>query len=178
MLKIYLRDMNQDVVDAWKVAFEGYDNIEASCGDIFDIGAEAIVSPANSFGYMDGGIDLVYRNRFGMDVETRLKSAIDESFYGEMSVGMGIGLHIRDTAYRFMIAVPTMRVPSDVSTTLNAYHAFRAALIAAHELSLDSILCPGLCTLTGRMHPQRSALQMLEAYKNLAKYKRFTGTLV
>ena len=27
--------------------------------------ADAIVSPANSFGFMDGGIDMVYSKRFG-----------------------------------------------------------------------------------------------------------------
>ena len=35
--------------------------LQISCGDIFRGGpsADAIVSPANSFGFMDGGIDMV-----------------------------------------------------------------------------------------------------------------------
>ena len=42
-------------------------NTQISEGDIFEGGpeADAIVSPANSFGFMDGGIDMVYSRHFG-----------------------------------------------------------------------------------------------------------------
>ncbi len=60
-MKIILVDTNQAVVEAWRaVGLE-----EAHCGSIFDYPAVAIVSPANSFGFMDGGIDLAYSERFG-----------------------------------------------------------------------------------------------------------------
>jgi O-acetyl-ADP-ribose deacetylase (regulator of RNase III) len=42
------------------VYFKGVENVRISGGDIFELKADAIVSPANSFGYMDGGIGLVY----------------------------------------------------------------------------------------------------------------------
>lgn len=46
---------------AWETEFSPYANIKVSCGDIFTgaPAADSIVSPANSFGFMDGGIDLV-----------------------------------------------------------------------------------------------------------------------
>jgi hypothetical protein len=53
-IKIYLRDYDPSVVDAWKKVFAGYPNFTLSCGDIFGIQADAIISPANSFGFMDG----------------------------------------------------------------------------------------------------------------------------
>jgi hypothetical protein len=54
-----LRDIDKEVVQSWKRHFKGVENVNISSGDIFELKADAIVSPANSFGYMDGGIDLV-----------------------------------------------------------------------------------------------------------------------
>ena len=64
-VKFYLRDRDADVVRAWTKHFADTPQVEASQGDIFDVPADAIVSPANSFGFMDGGIDLAYSYRFG-----------------------------------------------------------------------------------------------------------------
>lgn len=82
-----LRDHNPDMSAAWETTFSPYSDlvkvvlffcfdyivtgyislkylfilIQISTGDIFNGGpaADAIVSPANSFGFMDGGIDMV-----------------------------------------------------------------------------------------------------------------------
>ena len=56
-----LIDRQKTLVDAWKNEFTGT-NFEISTGDIFSFkpvegpGLIALVSPANSFGWMDGGI--------------------------------------------------------------------------------------------------------------------------
>ena len=63
-----------------------------------------------------------------------------------------------------------MRVPMDISQTLNVYLAFRAALIAvlAHNAIADvpirSLLVPGLGTGIGEVAPDRAAVQMRLAY--------------
>jgi O-acetyl-ADP-ribose deacetylase (regulator of RNase III) len=63
-----------------------------------------------------------------------------------------------------------MRIPRDVSDTLNAYLAFRAALraVLAHNESdqprIDTVLCPGLGTAVGRMPVERCARQMRAAW--------------
>ena len=54
-LVLRLRDRNPALVEAWRRNFEGIERVEISQGDIFGVTADAIVSPANSFGYMDGG---------------------------------------------------------------------------------------------------------------------------
>jgi hypothetical protein len=51
-----LRDIDDELVQSWKNHFKGVENVSISCGDIFELKADAIVSPANSFGYMDGGM--------------------------------------------------------------------------------------------------------------------------
>ena len=55
-LKIHLRALDADLAAAWRDEFAGIPQVEVSIGDVFADGicADAIVSPANSFGYMDG----------------------------------------------------------------------------------------------------------------------------
>lgn len=63
-----LRDRNAALVEAWG-EFAAASEVEVSHGDIFDLSADAIVSPANSFGFMDGGIDLVHSQHFGWSLQ-------------------------------------------------------------------------------------------------------------
>jgi hypothetical protein len=56
------------LADAWHKAFQGVENVQIHQGSIFDVSADALVSPANSFGFMDGGIDAQYSQAFGWDL--------------------------------------------------------------------------------------------------------------
>jgi hypothetical protein len=59
-MELWLIDRNGELVEAWQKEFEGIDEVHTECGDILKIAENTIVSPANSYGYMDGGIDLEY----------------------------------------------------------------------------------------------------------------------
>jgi O-acetyl-ADP-ribose deacetylase (regulator of RNase III) len=165
-----LRDIDPEIVHAWTIHFRGLANVSISVGDIFELKADAIVSPANSFGYMDGGIDLVYVQRFGWELRDRLQSHLKEQHDGELPVGQATIVETLDTEIPYLISAPTMRVPTNVSTTLNAYLAFRAAIRAVkqhnveNEKPIRSVLCPSLCTAIGRMSPDLAARQMAAAY--------------
>jgi O-acetyl-ADP-ribose deacetylase (regulator of RNase III) len=74
-MKFLLRDRSSAVVEAWRAEFIEAPDVEVSGGDIFDLSADAIVSPANSFGFMDGGIDLVYSQHFGWGLQERLRES-------------------------------------------------------------------------------------------------------
>ena len=56
-LNLYLIDLNPDLVEEWKRSFSGLPNVHIDCRNILDVAQNAIVSPANSYGFMDGGID-------------------------------------------------------------------------------------------------------------------------
>jgi O-acetyl-ADP-ribose deacetylase (regulator of RNase III) len=169
---IHLRDRSAEVVAAWREAFAGVRNVEISEGDIFaGPMADAIVSPANSFGYMDGGIDGVFAQRFGPEMCERLRVLIRAAWDGELPVGCAAVVETGDRAIPYLVSAPTMRVPMNVSDTVNAYLAFRAALIAVREANrrrpgmIRSILCPGMCTFYGHMSPEKSARQMRFAHR-------------
>jgi O-acetyl-ADP-ribose deacetylase (regulator of RNase III) len=177
MLSILLRDINPHVVSAWQAAFAEEALVEISCGHIFDREADAVVSPANSFGYMDGGIDLVYSQLFGYQLERRLQSLLQEMHFGELPVGQALVLPTEHAAIPFLVSAPTMRVPSSITRSLNVYLAFRAALIAVLEHNaqsshpISSLLVPGLGTGVGEVPPERAARQMKAAYDAVMKGK-------
>jgi len=170
MLTVHLRDINTGVVKAWERAFKDVPGVSVSRGDIFAHGADAVVSPANSFGYMDGGIDLLYSKYFGWELETSLRVLLSDQHYGELPVGQAVLLATGHEAIPYLVSAPTMRVPMNISQTVNVYLAFRAALIAvlAHNAIADapirSLLVPGLGTGIGEVTPERAATQMWLAY--------------
>lgn len=172
-MKIYLRDRNQYLTECWKQVFGNDKDVHISCGDIFADGehmnVDAIVSPANSFGFMDGGIDFVYSEFFGWKMQDHLRTVLWQEHHGELLVGQAVVIDIRetnkDTPIPYLISAPTMRTPLDVSRTVNAYLAFVAALREANaHKNIDSILCPGLGTAIGKMPYANCAIQMHAAW--------------
>lgn len=190
----FFRDIMEKMVDAWTKLFKGHEErVKISSGDIFkDAPAvDALVSPANSFGFMDGGIDMVYTNLFGWQMQKRLQKVIREEYDGENIVGNAIIIPAYDEEpdetvigalkkhnynegqpIKYLISAPTMRVPKDVVETTNAYLAFRAVILSVQKHNrnpqnqpIRSVLCPGLGTAVGRMPVDRCAYQMLQAYE-------------
>jgi O-acetyl-ADP-ribose deacetylase (regulator of RNase III) len=162
-MNIYLRDINKKVFFALAEVFKET-GVEVSLGGIFDIPAEAIVSPANSFGYMDGGIDNLYRHHFGFWIEQELMQRIAFLPDKHLPVGEAVITRTKNERHPFMISAPTMYLPQRVETTRNAELAFGAALKIAKQHNMKSIISPGLCTLTGAMEPEVAAEQMYQAW--------------
>ena len=76
-------------------------------------------SPANSFGFMNGGIDAVYARRFGVRLVSRVRDQILEHHGGKLLVGDAEVIETADSDIPFLICAPTMRVPMLVSDTVN-----------------------------------------------------------
>jgi hypothetical protein len=59
-LQLALVDIAAPVADALSAAVTaaGLNDVEVVCGSLFDVDADAVVSPGNSLGFMDGGVDL------------------------------------------------------------------------------------------------------------------------
>jgi len=172
-IQIFLRDRNKDLAKAWSAEFDGCQNVYVSCGNIFDITADAIISPANSFGFMDGGIDLIYSEYFGWELQKTLQNKIRNDFSGELPVGNAVIIKTRNNKIKYLISCPTMRVPENISNTINAYLAFRAGLIEINSFNsknirkITSVLCPGLGTSTGKISYNNCARQMRVAYDSV-----------
>lgn len=131
--------------------------------EVADSEFDAVVSPANSYGVMDGGIDLAYRKRYGLQLQRRVQATLrSEGHRGEQPVGTAIVVPLSGYVEApYLIHAPTMRVPQDVSRTSNVYNATRAILRAADAVTgIETVYCPGLGTGTGKVSPRSCALQM------------------
>jgi O-acetyl-ADP-ribose deacetylase (regulator of RNase III) len=175
-MKTYLCARDDELFKAWKMYCGHHEFVIPTQQDIMSVDAEAIVSPANSFGFMTGGIDLLYKNYFGQSVEDDLKYKIAKEFDNELLVGQATSIKLSDalgtTKHRYLIVAPTMRVPENVSHTINAFLAAKAAIIEAMKLGLSSIVFPGLGTGTGCMLPEDCAKQMNAAINYIFVDKR------
>ncbi len=165
-MQILLKDLNPVLVAEWAQVFEGIPEITALEDDYLSEPADAVVSPANSFGVMDGGLDLLLRNTLP-GIQERVQSMITAEYHGEMPVGCAEVIATGNEKWPFLVCAPTMRVPENVGRSTNAYLAFRAILVAVHKFNvtasnsrINSVVVPGLATGVGRMTERRCALQM------------------
>ena len=177
--KIILADLSIDLVHAWAKAFPAHDGLELHKGDFFARSADAMVSPANSFGFMDGGLDAAICTVLGEGAQRRVQKSILDRYHGELPVGAAIVVATGHERWPYLVVAPTMRIPERVADTLNAYLAFRAALLAvsehndAHPASrIRTLLVPGLATGVGGMAAARCAEQMRIAYDEISQPAR------
>lgn len=127
---------------------------------------DCLVAAGNSFGLMDGGVDLAIRDHYP-GVEAAVQRAILDQHHGELNVGDAVVVPAPDGSPLIAYA-PTMRVPEDIRGTDNVYRAMRAWLVAVHrdlEAPPQAVACPGLGTGYGRMDPAEAARQMLLAWR-------------
>jgi O-acetyl-ADP-ribose deacetylase (regulator of RNase III) len=110
-MKLVLSAIDKELQDAWQSACGDLDFVEVRRGSILESGCDAVVSPANSFGFMDGGIDMVYSRHFGWHVQERLQARIRDLHHGELLVGSAEIVETDDVSIPYLIAAPTMRVP-------------------------------------------------------------------
>ncbi len=187
-MKITLVAKEAGLAYAFHQAVKGLDDVTVFEGSIFDVEADAYVSPANSFGFMDGGIDAWYTWRFGASVQDNVRMAILKHWQGELPVGAAEIASTADDEVPFMIAAPTMRVPKVLgSDSINSYLAMRAAIMCvrsgrfkdgpfegqAISDHVKSIVVPGLGTGVGKVPFSMAAFQMCEAIRLHATGRHF-----
>lgn len=166
-MKVKLIDINPKMLHAWSEYFSGMDNVEIIGGDFFSRKSDAVVSPANSFGFMDGGLDMRISDKLGWHVQGRLQKMIHDSPNRELLVGQALVVDTDNVDFPYCISAPTMRVPMILGNeTINPYLACKAALnIALEHPNINSITFSGLGTSVGRVPFQLAAFQMYIAYK-------------
>lgn len=133
-MKIILTAVEESLADAFDREFQTLEDVSVFRGSIFDVDADAYVSPANSFGFMDGGIDSWYCWRFGNQIQDSIRMAILRHWHGELPVGAAEIVQTGDDEVPFLIAAPTMRVPQILGPgSINPYLAMRAVIMLLRE---------------------------------------------
>lgn len=172
--KITFISIYEQDIETYKTILGDYPNFCFVCGDVVEeittAKYDTIVSPANSFGFMESGIDSYYLRFFGNDLQIAVQNVIKQKYHGELPVGRGMLLKLKNSKQnpKYFMVAPTMRSQNDVSNTINAYLSFKAILEVVEKTQLiTSILVPCLATGIGRMNAKKSAKQIkmaMDAY--------------
>lgn len=172
-LKLILVDPLATVCEAWTKEFKPHKQVQIIHGTFQQVEKyDCLVSPANSFGLMDGGVDLAITQYFGLQLMQRVQETILEKFAGEQPVGTAFLVNTGHSAHPFLVHTPTMRVPQQISGTDNVYRAMLAMLVAvkrhnqSNQSPIKTIVCPGMGTGTGMLEPTMAAKQMELAFRN------------
>lgn len=170
-------DTNPEVANAYARASKGYrDLISVRIGNILDQQGDALVSPANSKGNMDGGIDQVYAEYLGNGVPGRVRRFIEQDYQGSLPVGKAVVVPTYHERFPYLVVAPTMEQPGhpiqDEHNIADAAYALFSA-VNQHNANpkvdpITTLLSPGLGTGYGNLPPETAAIQtMIGFYRAL-----------
>lgn len=165
-MNLHLVDINSDLTEAWEKSFRNFPEVEILCCDILSVARNTIVSPANSYGFMDGGIDRLYTELFGLQPQTEIQEHISQRADGFLPVGDAVLVRTGHPEIPYMISAPTMQSPGAIPSS-NCFFAMAAILntVERNREHVDHVYCPGLGTATGRLDPEIAATEMANAYQ-------------
>lgn len=184
--KLVLAAINQDLFDAFKKHFAKHPEVEVVFNRFESVDFDCVVSAANSFGLMDGGVDQCITDLFGVQMMKRVQQEVLRQHYGEQPVGTSMIVRgnehfVIGQKNKYVAHTPTMRIPADVHHTRNPYMAMKAMLIAVEQhnkkvelnfgsgqdTKIETVVCPGLGTNAGRVPAEDVAKQMVLAYQHV-----------
>jgi len=173
-MKLILCDRNANLCSHWRQWFGGVPDVSIVQGDFFAQYADAAVSPANSFGFMDGGIDQAFLDHWGYDLQDRIQDWIKEN--GEILVGQAITVPVLKKewcAVARVISAPTMRTPRRIVDADAVRLSTRAALREATRIGATSILMTGMGAGAGAVPAHICAEQMRKGWGDVFEPKPF-----
>jgi O-acetyl-ADP-ribose deacetylase (regulator of RNase III) len=180
-MKLILTAVDESLAEAWTNFCGDLDFVTVHHGSILDVDCDAVVSPANSYGFMDGGIDGLYMWHFGNEIQMRVRHQIFDHHHGEIIVGQADVVATENVRIPYLIFAPTMRVPMNLNETVNPYLAARAIFLlvmhgsfrsgkhAGQKISehVETIAFPGLGTGTGKVNFNTCAYQVRSAIDDI-----------
>lgn len=205
--KLILVDLQQKLVSAWQeemskelreqssgtisvTTYQGYIQNYLQANDV-----DCMVSPANSFGLMDGGLDLAISNFYGgvAKLVPVVRNTLIDECCGQQNVGSCLLVDVKELAQsaqqarkvpRYIAHVPTMRVPKLLNSEDDIVYRCTWALLTTvrkHNMQvarndhqggherINSVLCSGFGTGAGHFPAHECARQMVLAVKHFAE---------
>lgn len=177
--KLILSAISEDLFEAFKKHFAQFPQVEVVFKPFEQTEFDCVVSAANSFGLMDGGVDQCITDYFGVQMMNRVQAAVLKEYYGEQPIGTSMVVRgNKDVEYgvknKYVAHTPTMRIPMNINGTSYVYSAMKAMLIAVEkhnqnyyqnggnsdETEIETVVCPGLGTNAGRVPAEEAAKMM------------------
>jgi O-acetyl-ADP-ribose deacetylase (regulator of RNase III) len=169
---------------AFQEYFRDFPDVEIFNGYFQEVSEfDCMVSAANSFGLMDGGVDLGIIEFFGQELMYRVQQRIIDEYLGEQPVGTSMIVETNHPQHPFIAHTPTMRIPMQIALTDHVYLAMWSMLLAIRKHNqagakpIKIVVCPGLGTGTGKVPALEAARQMALAYQNFLNPPEKTETI-
>ena len=128
-------------------------------GSITTLEVDAIVNPANSFGFMGGGVAGVIKKVGGRVIEDE---AIQQA---PIQVGEAVVTCSGDLVCNRVIHAPTMHNPGEATDSHKVMCAVKAALELADDSGFKSLAMPGMGTGVGGLDKSEAARVMVKTIK-------------
>jgi O-acetyl-ADP-ribose deacetylase len=128
--------------------------------DIGQLQVDAIINPANSYGFMGGGIAGAIKQFGGQEIEMEVIA------HAPIPIGHAVLTTAGNLRAKHIIHSPTMEQPAAVTDLATIKEATKAALDCAEENNFKKIAIPGMGTGVGRVPKEKAALAILEVILN------------
>lgn len=142
-----------------------------------DLQYDVLISPANAYGDLKGGVDMIYFQLLGKyALQDKVKDAIKTQAFGEIHLGdyLIVPLDIVEAKPKLLVLCPTMTVPTELpQNSRNPYLFMRAVMKAIRKIQAlipdkkIKILCPIPCVGVGNMDPRLVAKQIAIAVESM-----------
>ena len=161
-MKVIIADHNKYVIQAlkdYRPTFEWHKGTPLA----FDI--DAVVSPANTAGIMNGGFDAALRRHFGNTLEYRVRMSIKEK---PIPVGEARAIQTVDPKVKWLIVAPTVSIAADGLSGHEtvSYAAAYKSVLAAHSAGATSLGMTGLGTGAGGLKIREAIFQQCDGIED------------
>jgi O-acetyl-ADP-ribose deacetylase (regulator of RNase III) len=147
-------------------------------GDFREYKLGCLATPGNSFGMMDGGIDMTIE-KFIPKIETKVQDIIKHEYSGQLPVGNCVLVETKHSQIPWIAYAPTMRVPLDVTDLDHVYNATWAVLNCVYRYNMThlktpipNVVFPGFGAGVGKLTNQECARQMLLAISHFQQFQQ------
>jgi O-acetyl-ADP-ribose deacetylase (regulator of RNase III) len=161
-MMVLVSDRNKRIVDLIKT----YDcTFEAEIGDPLAFDIDAVVSPANTAGIMNGGYDATLRNYFGVSIEYRVRESLKEK---PLAVGEARAIQTAHKKVQWLIVAPTVSIAADGLSghASVAYSAAYSAVTEANRVGAKKLGMTGLGTGAGGLNYRDAIIQQCDGIED------------
>lgn len=153
------------------------DDIKVYYGNFQDLTFDAIVSPANSYGIMDGGIDAHINNYLNGDLTYKdfikmIQLQLSKKVNLSQQPGSAVLLESHNSKCPYIIHSPTMQIPSKIKNKEIIYWCIYniLSLVYLHNLNnnnpIKTVCMPGMGTGCGGLNYIDFVMILKIAYKH------------
>lgn len=161
-MEVLIADHNKITIAAIK---ECNPSFEVELGNPLAFDIDAVVSPANTKGIMNGGFDAVLRRYFGVGIEYMVRQYFDKF---KLDVGEAIAVKTFHSKVEWLIVTPTVSVTGEGFSghTSVSYSCAYNAVKAAHEKGVQYLGMTGLGSGVGGLDRRASAKQQVQGIED------------